>query len=423
MNSFRSLARNHDFTVLWTGELVSQLGSQMSLFVFPLIGYALTGSAALAGLVPGAFVLGMTLALLPAGVFADRLDRRRVLQAASGSGALLHLSLAVAGLLGWLTFEHLLVVALFTGVGTAVFGPAEMSAVRTVVSEEELPTALSQNQARQHVGALLGAPLGGLLYGLGRAVPFCFDTVSYLVSFLAVSRLRTDLSPQCDAARPHRRPWQDLTAGLRYVAARPYFRAMMAFAATSNLMVNAVFFVATMRLVQQGVPALTIGIVSALAGAGGIIGAILAPTLIRRLRTGHLVLAVAWSWVPLTVPLLFWCSPALVGTLLFLGLLLNPAGNAGSQSYRMAITPADLQGRIGSATQFVGMSVMPLAGVLGGLLLDHYGPIAATLALLVGCAGSALVPTLARTVRTIPRPAEWAVATAVDSAPESVPAG
>lgn len=281
MTGFRSLARNHDFTVLWTGELVSQLGSQMSMLVFPLVGYALTGSAALAGLVPGAFVLGMLLALLPAGVVADRVDRRLVLRVASGAGAVLYASLAAAGLTGRLTLAHLLVVALLTGVAAALHGPAEMSAVRSVVAEQDLPAALSQNQARQHVGALLGAPLGGLLYGLGRAVPFCFDAVSYLVSFLAVSRLRTDLSPE---PGPRRRPWRDVTAGLAYVVRRPYFRASMAFAATSNLVINAVFFVATMRLVQQGVPAATIGVVDALAGAGGIIGALIAPWLIARLR-------------------------------------------------------------------------------------------------------------------------------------------
>ena len=53
MTSYRSLSRNRDFTALWTGEAISQLGSAVSMFAFSLVGYALTGSAMLAGLADG----------------------------------------------------------------------------------------------------------------------------------------------------------------------------------------------------------------------------------------------------------------------------------------------------------------------------------------------------------------------------------
>jgi predicted MFS family arabinose efflux permease len=322
----------------------------------------------------------------------------------SGSGVVLYASLAVAAVLGSLTMPHLVAVALLTGVGAGVFGPAEASAVRSVVSREELPTALSQNQARQHVAALLGGPLGGLLYGVARALPFLVDAVTFAVSFVTLSRLRTDLSP---VPRERRRVRRDLAEGLAYVWARPYFRSMMAFGALCNLAVNAVFFVAILRLVEQGVHPAAIGVIDALAGLGGILGALAAPYVIDRMRTGHLTVAVAWSWVPLLVPLVFWSSPVLVGAMLCLGLLLNPAGNAGAQSYRVAITPMELQGRIGSSMQFVGMSVMPLAPVLGGFLLERYGGAAATVGLLVVAVCTALIPTLSRSVRSIPRPRDW----------------
>ena len=407
VTTYRRLARNHDFTVLWTGEAVSQLGSQMSMFVFPLVGYALTGSAVLAGLPVVAYTLGMVLVLLPAGVVVDRSDRRRVMLWASGSGVVLYASLAIAALTGQLTMPHLVAVALLTGIGAGVFGPAEASAVRSVVDREDLPTALSQSQARQHIAALLGAPLGGVLYGVARSLPFVVDAVTFAASFVTLSRLRTDLSP---VPRERRRMRRDVADGLSYVLTRPYFRTMMAFGATSNLVINAVFFAATLRLVQQGVHPAAIGLIDALAGLGGIVGALLAPYVINRMRTGRLTLAVAWSWVPLLVPLVFWSSPALIGAMLFLGLLLNPAGNAGAQSYRVAITPVELQGRIGSSMQFVGMSVMPLAPLLGGFLLETYGGPAATLGLLVAAIVAALIPTLSRSVRSIPRPHDWPVA-------------
>jgi MFS family permease len=160
MPSYRSLARNHDFTVLWVGQTISELGSRVSMFVFPLITYAMTGSALLAALAEAVHLLGLAATLLPAGVLADRVDRLRIMRFASGTGVLLYSSLAVAGVAGVLTVPHLLAVALLTGAGAGLFAPAEISAVRTVVPADELPTALSQNQARLHVAGLLGAPLG-----------------------------------------------------------------------------------------------------------------------------------------------------------------------------------------------------------------------------------------------------------------------
>jgi hypothetical protein len=170
-----------------------------------------------------------------------------------------------------------------------------------------------------------------------------------------------------------------------------------------------VFFVAVVRLVEQGVPATTIGLVEALAGAGGVAGALVAPWLIDRMRTGHLAMSVAWSWVPLLVPLVFWSSPWLVGSMLCLGLLLNPAGNAAAQSYRVAITPDALQGRIASSSQFLGFTTIPLAPILGGWLLESWGAGVATAVLLGAAVLTALIPTLTRSVRTVPRPRDWPV--------------
>jgi MFS family permease len=202
---FRELSRNRDFTVLWTGQTISDLGTAVSTFVFPLVTYALTGSALWAAVVEAAFLLGVCGALLPAGVLADRVDRRLLMRTASGGGALLYASLAVAAYLGTLTIPHLVVVALLTGVATGLSGPAEMSAVRSVVPREQLSTALSQSQARQHVGALVGGPLGGVLYGVARWLPFAFDAISFAVYWLLAGRLRADLSAP-SAWVPHESP-------------------------------------------------------------------------------------------------------------------------------------------------------------------------------------------------------------------------
>jgi hypothetical protein len=414
MTTFRELRSNHDFTVLWVGQTVSELGTQVSMFAFPLVTFAITGSALLAGLAGGLELLGTALALLPAGLLADRVHRGRVMRLAAGGGVLLYASLAVAGALGELTVPHLFAVALLSGACAGVFAPAEMSAVRAVVPPEQLPTALSQQQARQHVGSLLGGPLGGALYAVTRWAPFLFDAMTFAVSWLMLGRIRTDLSPE-PRSGVRRSARAEVAEGFRFQWSRPFFRTLLVWGMCSNLVVNAIFVAADLRLIQAGFAPWAIGLVSTAAGACGILGALAAPRIIERVPTGRLTVLIAWSFVPLLVPLVIWNHPAVVMISLSAGVFLNPAGNAGISSYKMSITPPELIGRSQSVGMLMSWSTLPLAPVLGGALLATVGG-SATMVVLIGVAVAvALIPTLSRSVRVVPRPAEWATPAALEA--------
>jgi MFS family permease len=408
MTGRRDLLRNHDFTVLWVGQTLSELGSRMSMFVFPLLAYALTGSTLWAAAAETANIGGMVAVLLPAGVVADRLHRRRLMRAASLGGLVLYASLVAAELTVGISIAHLLVVAVLTGAAAGLFAPAETSAVRTVVPDDQLAAALAQNQARQHVASLVGGPIGGALFSLTRWLPFAVDAVSYAVSWVLLGRIRTDLAPVAAAAdRPAARMRESLAAGFRFIVQRPLFRVLLVWSALVNLLVNALFFVAILRLVQAGFAPVQIGLVETATGLFGVLGAIAAPWLIDRLRTGSLTVAIAWSFVPLAVPMMFWNDPLVVAASLSAGLFLNPAGNAGMGAYRMAVTPADLQGRVQSTTQFVSMLTMPLSPLLAGVLLAGTTGAVAVGTLAALTAAAALIPTLSRSVRSVPRPVVW----------------
>jgi predicted MFS family arabinose efflux permease len=409
MPSYRALSRNHDFTVLWTAQTISEVGSRVSLFVFPVLTYAMTSSATLAAVVEATYLLGLVLALLPAGILADRADRRRIMRTASGTGVVLYASLALALVADAFTIPHLLVVALFTGAGAGLFGPAETAAVRTVVPPEDLPTALSQTQARLHLATLLSAPLGGLLYAAARWLPFAADAASFAFSWVLLGRLRTDLSAPPSGDGP-RRPTHDLTEGLRFLRSRPLFRVLLIWGPLTNLTINALFFAAILRLIDGGFDAVHIGLVEATAGAAGIIGAIFAPWIVERIPTGWLTVGVAWVFLPLVVPMALWNHPAVVAAALGVGMLLNPAGNTGMSSYRLTVTPPELVGRVQAAMQFVGFAALPLSPLLAGALFSTIGG-PATIAVLGSCCGCvALIPTLSRSVRSVPRPADWPTA-------------
>jgi MFS family permease len=408
---YRSLARNRDFTVLWLGQTVSELGSRMSLFVLPLVAFVISDSALVAAWVEASHLIGIAVVLLPAGVLADRANRRAIMMAASGTGALLYGSLAVAGIFHTITIPHLAVVGLLTGVASGVFTPTQTAAIKTVVDRADLPTALSQNQARQHVARLAGGPLGGALLAVARWLPFLVDAVTFAVSFFALSRIRADLSaPPHEGPRPRLRA--QLTEGVRFVLARPFFRVLMTWASLVNLTTNAVAFVLLLRMVEAGYHPAQIGLVETAAGIGGILGALAAPYIIERMRTGHLTVLVAWAVAVPLVPTIWTSNPLLIGLCVFCFLFMNPVGNAGISAYRLSITPDGLQGRVSAASQFLAVSVMPLAPVLGGLLFEAYGAAVAVALLLAATAALALLVTCSRSVRTVPRPSEWAATSA-----------
>lgn len=398
------IVRSHDFTVLWVGQTMSELGNQMSLFVFPLVAWQISHSAIATSLAGASSMTGSLIALLPAGVIADRVDGKRVMRAASAIGGIAFASLVIAGLLDHLTVAHLIAAGFIGGACAGTFAPTETAAIRAVVPEESLPTALSQNQAREHVASLLGGPAGGVLLAVARWLPFVVDAASYVASWLLLGRLHTDLSPR---ARSQERIRDQLREGFTFIWRRPFFRTLTIWAALVNLTVNALFFLAILRLIQGGFHPTTIGLTEAATGACGILGAIAAPWLIRRFATGRLTVVIAWSFLPLSIPLIWFNNPIAVIVAMGGTILLNPAGNAGIGAYRMRRTPIELQGRVAAATRFASWSAMPLGPVLAGLLLSQFGGAQAVIMLLVATAAVALIVTLSSEVRSIPRPDQW----------------
>jgi MFS family permease len=399
-----SFVRNHDFTVLWIGQTISELGNQMSLFVFPVVAWQISHSAIATALAASSAIAGNVLALLPGGVIADRFDGRKVMRWSSAIGALAFASLVVAGVTGHLTIAHLVAVGVIGGACAGTFAPTETAAIRSVVAEDELPTALSQNQARESVASLAGAPLGGLLLAITRWLPFVADALSYAVSWALLGRLRTDLKP---VDREQTRVRDELKEGFAFIWHRPFFRVLTIWAALVNLTVNAVFFLAILRLIQGGFRPTIIGLTEAAAGVAGILGAMAAPRIINRFATGRLTIMVGWSFIPLSIPMIWFNQPWVVILAIGGTTFLIPAGNAGIGAYRMRVTPLELQGRVAAASRFTSSLIMPVAPVIAGALFATLGGSKAMAVLLVATACAALIVTLSRDVRAVPRPDQW----------------
>jgi MFS family permease len=323
-------------------------------------------------------------------------------------GGLLFASLAVAQLAHVLTLAQLVVVALLSGVSGCFFSPAESAAVKAVVPAEQLPTAFSQNQARQHVAVLVGPPVGGALYSLRAWVPFLFDAVTYLVSAAGLTGIRTPLAaPAREDGDEGAGVWHDTLEGFRFLMGRGFLRAILAFASVANFAVNGLFLVVTLKLLQAGVHPAAIGMIDTIGAVAGIVGSVLAPRAIRTIPTGTLSIVAGLMLAVSVVPMAFTDDPLLVGLFLTVGLVANPAANACISSYMAATTPDRLQGRANAALMFSAMLLTPLAPVVGGAALAAWGGRTAMLVAAALTAVSVVPLLLSRDVRTLPTPDRW----------------
>ena len=207
---------------------------------------------AFAGLIPHA-VLGLL-----AGVAADRWNRKRLMIAADGVRALAIATLATLIVLDRVEFWQIAVVALVEGTGAVFFTAAHAGALRAIVPAPQLPAAVgAMIRARAAAVTLAGPPLGGVLFAVGRAVPFLFDAVSYAFSFLTLVLMRTPFQQEreVDSARLR----AQIVEGFRFLWTRPFLRTCAFLYGLGNFTLPAVLLVIIVAGQRQGLSSAAIG--------------------------------------------------------------------------------------------------------------------------------------------------------------------
>jgi MFS family permease len=363
------LRRNRGFRMLWVGQLLSDTGSEIGLLAYPLLILALTHSAVLAGVVGTAREVAIIGLQLPAGALSDRLDRRLTMIVCDVLRAALLVVLGLLIALQLASWPVVLVVSVIEGGAGAIFNPAATAALPGIVPDGQLEEAWAATEARTWGASLAGSALGGVLFGLGRAVPFLADAVSYGASFGTVSRIRGRFRPERTAER--KALWHEVTDGLRLVWQVPILRATVLTAPLVNFAFNGVLFTIILALRQHGTSTSVIGLVQAAIMAGGVIGGLVAPRLQGRMsvRTITIAMFVAetllFGVAALLVP-----SPVVALPVAIVPLL-APAGNAALFAVMLRSTPEAMRGRVTNTVSMVAMALAALAPLVAGLLVEH----------------------------------------------------
>ncbi len=402
-----SLLRNRSYMLLMTGMTAESLGAGVALFAVPLVAYGITGSVVQAGVVAAVGQLGALLATLPAGVVADRVDRRRLITVAASVGAALWATVALAAGLGSLTAWHLAAVLFGASVVGALVDPATSGAFRSVVPVPQLPTALAAVQGRDAVASLLAGPLGGVLYAVAHAVPLAGAAVGHLATAVCTWFVREPLNGDVAAARATR-PAEALREGLRFVWSVPLFRALLGLFVVINVAFGGLMVGINLELVRTGTAPVLIGLVDLAVGVGVLAGAVLAPRLVARVRAGTLVVAALATLAAGAAAMA--ALHTYVGYVVLLppALLLVPAANACLSGYAAAITPAQLQGRLSSVLGLTGLAAGPLVPLVGSGLLDRFGLGTALVALAGLLVVTVAVLSTVRSLWQVGTPDTWA---------------
>jgi len=393
----QDLWRNREFNLLWVSQSLSDLGSAISSLAVPLLVLALTGSPVRAGLVGTIGLVAALLARLPAGVLVDRVDRRRAMLVCDTISLLAYAGLGLAVLNGEATLGLVIVAVVIGAVSGAVFGTAEHSALRNLVPAAQLSAAVARNEARAYGTTLAGPPVGGLLFGLGPALPFLGDAVTYLLSLLGVLLIRKPLQE----GRDTRNGGSAMAEGVRFVLGNPFLRATLVIAAVLNFAITGILFTIIVTLQRHGTSPAIIGTVETVVSVGGLLGAFAAPALQRRLRLPVLIRGICWAAAALMSLSALLTSSVAAAVPVALAVFLGPAVNAALFGHQAAITPDRLQGRVISVVFLVATSVQAVAPLLAGLLISSWGSPAAIVVLASSAAVAALAATVSRGVRTM----------------------
>ncbi|WP_323747750.1 MFS transporter [Catenulispora rubra] len=375
----RSLWRHRDFLLLWGGQSVSEIGSSITVLALPLAAVVLLDAGTFqVGLLTAMSTVPFLLVALPAGAMVDRAAKHRLMMWCDLGRLLLMASVPLATLPGLhLTYLHLLIVALLAGVLTVFFDVAYQSYLPTLLEREDLVDGNGKLGVTQSFAQFAGPSLGGVLVGaLGAARALVADAASYGLSALSLLLIRTP-EPPPHANHKERRIRDDIKEGLHFVVGHPILRKVVACTGTSNLFsamllaVEIPFMVRVLHLKPSGV-----GLVLTLAAVGGMVGGLVARPLADRFGSARII----------------WLAPLALGLPAFLaplatpgwGVLFYPAGlaffgmmavvyNVAQVSYRQAITPHALLGRMNASVRFIVWGTMPLGALLGGVVGTWFG--------------------------------------------------
>ena len=362
------LRKNRDFVLLQGGQLLSNVGTQITQIAYPLLVLGLTHSPAKAGFVAFARALPLWVFALPAGLAADRFRRKPLMIASDVIRTVIVTALGVAVLTHHVVFWEIPVVAFIEGVGATLFGGAQMGAMRSVVPRPQLPMATNVLTARIAIVRLAGPPLGGILFGITRSLPFFADAGSYAFSTASLAAMRTPFEEERE--RDEAAMLHSLLEGLRFLWSSPFLRTIVGIFTLSQIVFPGVTLAVVVIGKRQGLTGAEIGALVAGFGVFLLLGSFAAPFTRRLLPTSVLITFEFWTWAGCAL-FLVWPNVYVLAASIFPTAFAIPTTDSVVWPYQLSLTPDRLIGRASAAVSSLTNGAGALGPLVAGLLLAN----------------------------------------------------
>jgi predicted MFS family arabinose efflux permease len=357
------------FNRLAWSNLAAQSAEQIALAAAPIVAVLSLGvGEGQTGLLQTALTLPFVLFAIPAGLFSDRMSRRKLMAGAEALRAAALAAVLVAIWLGWLTLPLLALLGFVAVCGTVTYSVAAPALVPSLVSSDRLPAANARIELARTVAFAGGPALGGVLVGWIGAAP-AFGCAAALSAAAVV--LLSGIYEPARAAVPRRHPLQDIREGAAFVLHHALLRPVLVTQFVFNVgwfVVLAVFVPYAVR--HLGLSATGVGTTLAMYGVGMVVGALFATRVMRHLSFGTViglgpvtglvaaVVMAATAFVP---------SPLLAGLSFFL-LGVGPIlWVIATTTLRQSVTPPRLLGRV-SAINILSYGARPLGSAIGAIV-------------------------------------------------------
>ena len=374
---FRALG-NRDYRLFWIGAFLSNVGTWMQAVAQGWLVLLLTNSPFWLGLDAFMATAPGFIFTLVGGVFADLIDRRRLLlitQVVAGAAALGLATLVLTNAINrWLV----LCFSFVTGCCMALASPSFLAMTYDLVGREDLPNAIAMNSTQFQLARVVGPALAGVAFRLfGLAGCFYANGVSFIavVSSLWVVRPKYKLNPPSREERERGAFWRDLTEGFRYVRNRPRVSSLLLLSAINSLF-GAPYFTLVPIYARNifGMGETGLAVMMGTAGAGAFFGALLVAYLGDWRRKGWLVLGGSISFGVFIAN--FALSSRLTLSLAFLfgvGFSLVICVSTINTLLQTLVTD-QMRGRVMSMFILSFMGTMPIGNIIAGAASNRFGP-------------------------------------------------
>ncbi|WP_260477522.1 MFS transporter [Nonomuraea sp. WAC 01424] len=369
--------RNPDFLRFLTSHVGNELGANISRVALPLVAVvALHAGPAQVALLSALQTAAFLLLGLPAGVWVDRMRRRRVMVVSDLARFVLLASIPLAAHLGVLSIGMMFTVAFLAGVAQVFNDVADQTYLPNLVSTPQLGDGNSKLEVVRSGGFLAGPGIGGALVQLlGAPRTMLATALGALASAVFLSSIRTpDKPPAAGVREPLLR---GIGAGLRYVWRDRLMRMFAAASIAANVTVGAVLGLSVLFLAEDvGLPPGLIGVLLMSGGFGGVAAGLLGGVLSRRIGTARM------TWLSLTVPAPFalllpmtqadWRVAFFAITSIALSWS-SALSTVGLITYRQTTVPEHLLGRVNASFRSFMWGSIPLGALLGGFVAQEIG--------------------------------------------------